>query len=141
MIDPKLREDGPAINDRVLRQFAAIWLVFFGGLAILNGLFLDRTRAGIVLAVIALAAGLPGLIRPRSVDLLFRAALAVATPIGWVVSHVLLAIAYFGMIMPIGLFFRLTGRDALARRFDKNARSYWVERPESTDPKGYLSQS
>jgi hypothetical protein len=141
MIDPELREDGPAITDVLLRQFAAIWLLFFGGLAISNGVFRQRTGIAIVFGLLAVAVGLPGLLRPRTVQPVFRSALAVATPIGWVMSHLLLAIIFYLVITPIAFVFKMIGRDALTRRFDKNARTYWIERRQSTDPRRYLHQS
>ena len=39
---------------------------------------------------------------------------------------------FFLVITPIGLVMRLTGKDFLARRFDRAATSYWVRR----DPPG-----
>ena len=46
-------------------------------------------------------------------------------PIGWVVSHLALAVVYYGVITPIALVFRLIGRDAMNRRFDRDATTYW----------------
>ena len=58
-----------------------------------------------------------------------------ATPIGFVASITLLAIFYFLLLMPLGLLFRLLGRDPLCRRFDPRADSYWIvhRQPESLD--------
>ncbi len=38
-----------------------------------------------------------------------------AFPIGWTVSQVMLAVMFFGLFTPIGLVFRLIGRDPLHR--------------------------
>jgi hypothetical protein len=59
----------------------------------------------------------------------------VTMPIGLVVSFVLLAIFYFLLLTPVGLLFRLMGRDALGRKFDSAADSYWLIRrpPDSLD--------
>ena len=54
-------------------------------------------------------------------------------PIGWVVSFILMAAVYFLMLAPLGLIFRLIGRDPLYRRFDPTAESYWMSR---RPPKG-----
>ena len=56
-------------------------------------------------------------------------------PIGYVLSTVVLAVFYFLVLTPVGLIFRLIGRDVLGRRFDETARSYWRKRqpPETTD--------
>jgi Saxitoxin biosynthesis operon protein SxtJ len=45
-----------------------------------------------------------------------------------VVSPVVLGIMYFGVFTPIGLVMRIAGRDALSRRFEPAAPTYWVRR-------------
>ena len=42
--------------------------------------------------------------------------MVLAFPIGWTVSLVLLGLVYYGLFTPIGLVFRLVGRDALQLR-------------------------
>ena len=54
-------------------------------------------------------------------------------PIGWVVSFILMAAFYFLLLAPLGLFFRLIGRDPLNRKFEPTAKSYWMTR---RPPKG-----
>jgi hypothetical protein len=49
-------------------------------------------------------------------------------PIGWLLSHLILAVVYYGVLTPIGLVMRLTGRAAVTRRFDPDAKSYWIAR-------------
>ena len=67
--------------------------------------------------------------------------LMVATlPIGLVVSFVLLAAFYFLLLTPLGLVFRLIGRDSLRRRFDSNAESYWLTHDSPQDPERYFRQ-
>jgi hypothetical protein len=63
-----------------------------------------------------------------------------AYPIGWVVSHVLLAIIFFGLLTPIGLVLRAVGYDPMQRRLDRDAKSYWVRRDAQTDPARYFRQ-
>lgn len=43
-------------------------------------------------------------------------------------SPVVLALIYFGVVTPVGLLRRAFGTDPLARRFDPEARSYWIRR-------------
>lgn len=49
-------------------------------------------------------------------------------PIGFVLSHVLLAVVYYLVLTPIALVFRLMGRDVIGKKLDPNAKSYWHER-------------
>ena len=52
----------------------------------------------------------------------------VTMPIGLVVSFTLMATFYFLLLTPLGLLFRLMGRDSLGRKFDSNTNSYWISR-------------
>ena len=45
-----------------------------------------------------------------------------------IVSPVMMAVIYFGVITPTGLVMRLTGHDPLRLRRDADAASYWIER-------------
>jgi hypothetical protein len=54
-----------------------------------------------------------------------------------VVSPVVLGAIFFGVFTPAGFVMRLVGRDAMARRFDPAAKSYWVKR----DPAGPADDS
>jgi len=140
MIDPRLREDGVTITDPLLRQFAAIWLAVFGALAVYHGVVRGRTGLAAILGVVAVGAGVPGIFKPRTIEPTFRAAMAIAMPIGWIVSNVLLGVTFYLVITPVALFFRLIKRDALGRRVP-GVRSQWVKREQSTDPRRYWHQS
>ena len=54
-----------------------------------------------------------------------------AFPIGWVVSHALMAAIYYLVITPMAVAMRLLGRDPLDRRFDRDATTYWVRASKS----------
>jgi len=54
-----------------------------------------------------------------------------------VVSPLVLGLIFFGMFAPIGIAMRLARRDALRRRFEPQAPSYWLER----DPPGPADDS
>ena len=61
-------------------------------------------------------------------------------PIGWVVSFILMAAFYFLLLAPLGLFFRLMGRDPLCRKFDPTAKSYWLSRQTPKGLEQYFHQ-
>ena len=63
-----------------------------------------------------------------------------AFPVGFVVSHLVLAILFFGVLTPAGLLMRLLGRDPLERKFDEGRKSYWVDLPEPKEPRDYFRQ-
>jgi len=63
-----------------------------------------------------------------------------AFPIGYVVSHVIMGVIYFGVVTPVGLIMRALGHDPMNRVFDKQAKSYWIEHRTDRDPKRYFKQ-
>ena len=64
----------------------------------------------------------------------------VTFPIGWVLSHLLLGAVFYCLFTPLGLIFRLIGRDALGLRRSV-AVSYWRPKPAANDLRGYFRQS
>ena len=131
---------------RKLREFAVVWLVGFGliGLAVAwkGGALSGKApwTAPIVLWVVAAAVGLVGSACPEAVRPVYIAWMAIALPIGWVVSHVIMALIYYGVFTPIGLVFRLMGHDPMYRTFDPDAGSYWVRRRPASATKRYFQQ-
>lgn len=74
---------------------------------------------------------------PRRVYELLKAA---AKPVEWLVSQVVAAVVYYGVFMPVGLLFRITGRDVLQRRFDRDAETYWKTVDAPPDARRYFRQ-
>jgi hypothetical protein len=83
-----------------------------------------------------------GLTRPEWVRPIFVAWMALAFPIGWTVSRAVLALVYYGLFTPLGLVFRLLGRDPLRRTRTpaSGLSSYWSRKPGVSDPVRYLQQ-
>jgi hypothetical protein len=123
-----------------LRQFAGLWLVFFGGLGLWEALGRGHSALGAGLLVAAAAIGLPGLVRPGLLRPIYVAWMVLAFPIGWTISLVMIAILYYGLFTPIGLVFRLIGRDALHRTRRPGLETYWAPKPTTTDPRRYFKQ-
>jgi hypothetical protein len=92
------------------------------------------------LATFAAGLGLAGYSWPRGLRFLYAGIMAAVFPLGWVMSQAILAVIYFGMITPLALVFRLAGRDALQRRFDPAAVTYWQPRSGTRNPRDYLRQ-
>ena len=63
-----------------------------------------------------------------------------AFPIGWTVSHLLLAATYYLVLTPIGLLVRWTRGDPLERTLDRSAPTYWTERRPVRDVRRYFRQ-
>jgi hypothetical protein len=78
-----------------------------------------------------------GLAAPARLAPLNRAWTALGLLLFKVVNPVVLGLIYLTTIVPIGLFLRVSGRDPLHLKFDRQAGSYWVVR----DPPGPVPQS
>jgi len=142
VIDPDLHDDSPAAaSDTTVRQFAALCGLALGAAAVRDIWFRGHAGRGGLLAALAIAIVVAGLARPRTVRPVFVAALTVTMPIGAVVSIVLLGIMYYAIFTPLAYLFRLAGRDALARRRQTDARSYWVAKDTPSDLRTYFRQS
>jgi len=61
-------------------------------------------------------------------------------PIGWTVSHVILAAVFYVVLTPIGLMLRALGRDPIARRVEPSRESYWEPYQPQGEPKRYFKQ-
>jgi hypothetical protein len=126
---------------RTLRQFAAIWVVFFGGLAVYQQAVGGRPLAAAIFAVVAATVGPIGLLWPRAVRHVFVTWSVVAFPIGWAVSWLALGLLFYGVFTPMGLLFRLIGRDALMRRRPRGRDTYWTAVGPPPGVESYFRQS
>ena len=59
---------------------------------------------------------------------------------GLITSPIILVVVFLLLITPVGLFFKLVGRDAMKRKLDRGASSYWEEYKENEDPATYVKQ-
>ena len=126
---------------RQLNQFGFIWLGFlalFGAIAFFK--FSSPVTAR-WLWVAAVVVPIVGWLVPSFMRLVFLGMSYLAWPIGFVVSHIVLAAVYYLVLTPIGLLTRLFGYDSMRKSFDREAESYWVERSsEVPHPKHYFRQ-
>ena len=125
---------------KTLRQFAGLWLVFFGGMALWQTLVKGHPTFGLSIAGLALAVGLAGLARPNWVRFIYVGWMILAFPIGWTISQVMLLVMFYGLFTPVGLLFRLIGRDPLQRVRSSGRESYWAPKPAPADLRRYFKQ-
>jgi len=113
-------------NDRKgLRQFGLV----VGGVFAAIGLWPLLVRAEAP-RLWSLALGMllviPALVAPRSLTHVHRAWMAAAEGLGWMNTHILLSVIFYGLMMPIGIIRRRLGHDPMQRRFDPDATTYRV---------------
>jgi len=127
-------------TNRVLRQFAAVWLVFFLFWAAWQGFYRGRAEWGLALVALALMAGGAGLVRPPLVRWIFVGWMILAFPIGWLISQMVLMILFYGMFTPMALLLRLRGRDRLRLKPSPGRASFWLRKETPADLRRYLRQ-
>jgi ABC-type uncharacterized transport system permease subunit len=126
-------------SSRQLLVFGAAWLAFFafwGGASQMRG----RHGAAEVLLAVAIAVPLLGAASRRALRLAYVAMSYATYPIGYAVSHIVLAVVYFLVLTPIGLAMRLLGNDPLSRTIEPGAKSYWKPRGKSGSAESYFNQ-
>jgi hypothetical protein len=134
--------------ERQLRQFGWISLVAFPlltwlwcGRPIREGWTPTVVNAVAIAAAVGAVFALVAAIKPRLLKPIFVALCVIFWPIGVVVGEILFAAVFFLLITPVALFFKLIGRDALERRIDRNAATYWKPRKQPSGPESYFRQS
>ena len=127
-------------DKNVLGQFAEFGMFFLGLVAAPLMVYRENMTAAVVFWAAAIALRALSLIKPSWVKPVFIALSVVTWPIGWVISHVALAIVYYGVFTPLALVFKLIGRDAMTRKFNPDAETYWESYNPDTGPARYLRQ-
>ncbi len=126
---------------RQLRQFGWIWMAFVALFGAVAWFKFDNPVVARGLWIAAVAVPVAGWALPAFMRLVFLGMSYLAWPIGFVVSHVILAAVYYLVVTPIGLVMRLVGYDSMKKTFDREAASYWVPRSvEDVDAKRHFRQ-
>jgi hypothetical protein len=115
------------------RAFGLVWSAFFAvaGLWPLIGARPVRTWSLCAAGAFLLAS----LIRPSALAPLNRLWLRLGLLLQRITNPIVLGILFFGTVLPIGLLMRLAGKNPLRLGFDRDARSYWIERqPPGPEP-------
>ena len=128
-------------SKRELRQFAGIW---FPAMFAVIGFFVHKATGawtipgilwGIAAVISVVGFCVPAFMRP-----IFVGWMVAAFPIGWTISHVMMAAIYYLVVTPLGLVMRVAGYDPMHRKFDTSAATYWIPRTQSNDAKRYFQQ-
>ncbi len=78
---------------------------------------------GIGCVLVALTLVAPTLLRPLN-----RAWMWLGLTLGRVITPIIMALIFFGVLTPIAWLARMRGADPMRRRFDPAAKSYWIAR-------------
>jgi hypothetical protein len=123
-----------------LRQFAVLFLIFIGGLGTILYFKGKPLIVSEILWNLSWIVCLAGVIYPPLVRPVYVVMMAVALPIGFVVSTILMLVIYYLIVTPIGLVMRLFGYDPMRMRPAAGTESFWIERPKASDVRRYFRQ-
>jgi hypothetical protein len=131
---PSLHED-LSRQDEVLgpseRAFGATFAVLFALLGLFPLLRGGSPRAWALVAATVFA--VVAAVRPNLLKPLNRGWLALGLALHGIMTPIVMGAIFLLVITPIGLLMRAFGRDALRRRFDPAAESYWIIRKQETN--------
>ncbi len=125
-------------GSRQLRQFGVLSAFVLPWIAWLWSASL--TTIGIA-AGLGFAIAVSSLVWPRVVAPLFLGAILLAMPIGIVIGELAMLLIFLLVFLPIGILFRLMGRDRLQIRLDRSPRSYWQPKAQPKNLSSYFHQS
>jgi hypothetical protein len=91
-------------------------------------------------AVIAIAFALVALLWPKRLAALNKLWLKLGLLLHAIVSPGVLALLFYGAIVPIGLLKRIFGNDSLRLQADRAANSYWITRDTSEAAQSSMKQ-
>ncbi len=127
-------------SEKDLRIFAGLQVVFFSFVAYV------LSKKGVSISVVSLVVsvsvivGVMGISRPMWIRPIYVVWMVAVFPIGWTVSHLMMAVVYYLVVTPIGLWRTRQAGDPLTRKFDADAATYWEERDANKPPESYFRQ-
>lgn len=121
------------------RSFGLVFTVFFlvaGLLPLLHGKPFRPWALAVSGVFLVLALALPSVLAlPNRLWTRFGLVLHA------IVSPIALGILFYGVVTPMGILMRLTGKDPMRLKFDAQAESYWIPRtPPGPEPGSMTNQ-
>ena len=133
--------DTNSTPSQTMQRWFGLSLALF--LLLIAGLF----NFGYLFRTLTILAGIGVLLAyylvPKSQIAIIRAWQYLTYPLAFILGHLMLGVAFFGVFLPIGIMLRLSGYDPLRlRKFegDPEAGSDWVSRKRPKDASSYFRQ-
>jgi hypothetical protein len=127
-------------SDKTLKEFAEFGMFILGLVAAPWMLYRGHTTAAVVMWAMAIVLRALAFVNPHWVRWPFIALSVVTWPIGLVVSYLVLVIIYYLVFTPVAIVFRLVGRDALNRKLNSQAATYWESHNPNRGAARYFKQ-
>jgi saxitoxin biosynthesis operon SxtJ-like protein len=123
------------VDKRELRSFGLLVGSVFGVIGVWPALF-----RGEPLRLWAAALGgaliFVGVVLPKALAPIHKGWMWLGHILGWINTRILLGIVFYGLITPIGIAFRLMGKDTMRRAFVQDCPTYRVCRKPR--PRGHM---
>jgi len=111
---------------RELRIFAVTMFICLGTIG--GFLFWKKNEYALIPWVIALILLILGFLAPHRIRAVYKGWMALSLLLGFLTSHIILAIMYYIVFTSIGFTLRFLGKDPLNKKVVLNEKSYWVKR-------------
>ncbi|TXF13360.1 SxtJ family membrane protein [Pelomicrobium methylotrophicum] len=123
------------------RAFGALFVFVFAALSLWRWLAVGWGLWPMVWAALSVGVLVVTVVRPAFLTPFNRAWMRLAELLHRIVSPVVLGVMYAVLIVPVGLFMRLIGRDALRLKRNPQEASYWVGRDDGAySPERFKNQ-
>jgi hypothetical protein len=110
------------------RKFGLTLGTLFAIMAVVK--IVERSPWGFIWGVLAAALIGPALLRPSLLSGPNHIWLRFGILLNRIVNPVIMAVLFYGTIVPIGLLMQALGKDPLRLKLDKTATSYWLTRSD-----------
>jgi ABC-type uncharacterized transport system permease subunit len=124
MLDTREFSTVKGSSTRVFGLFFAAFFALITFWPLIHGLGIRFWALGLALAFLAAS-----LLRPQLLEPLNRLWFLLGIVLGKIMTPVVMLLIYVLTIVPIGLILRMRGKDPMARRFDREAKTYWKPHP------------
>ncbi len=108
------------------RAFGILFTIVFGLLG--TWLLLTGRSGAVVSGIVALAFAVAAAVKPQFLAPLNRLWMRFGALLHRIVSPLILAFMFYGVVTPTGWIMRAMGRDLLRLRRDRESATYWIER-------------
>ena len=113
------------------RSFGLVFFVVF--LIISLWPLLNEGQLRIWASIVSIIFLFLGLINSKLLYPLNRLWFKFAVFLGGIVSPIVMAIVFFLVVTPTGLFMKIINKDSLRKKYNKNNNSYWIKRDRPID--------
>ncbi len=124
-----------------IRTWALIMSVILIAVGAIQYFVWDHVRTAAVFWVLSAIFLTSGLLFPFVLRPVYRGWLKFAAALAWFNTRLIMGLIFYLIFSPIGLILRLLRVDLIKQRWDSEAKSYWIKRPDDPfDPSRYEKQ-